>query len=129
MLFLYFLTFICFRYFVYSFLMIRRPPRSTLTDTLFPYTTLFRSDLFFDDGGDFGVVQLASFIDFFLFDRGLQETQGGQTGALFGAHGGFDGFAQLSGERVAHGGSRVWKRGLDPQLKGDGIWQSIARPF
>src|SRR3546814_20710307 len=27
------------------FLMIRRPPRSTRTDTLFPYTTLFRSDL------------------------------------------------------------------------------------
>src|SRR3546814_19093656 len=25
--------------------MIRRPPRSTRTDTLFPYTTLFRSDL------------------------------------------------------------------------------------
>src|SRR3546814_3463485 len=25
------------------FLLIRRPPRSTLTDTLFPYTTLFRS--------------------------------------------------------------------------------------
>src|SRR3546814_17725722 len=25
------------------FLMIRRPPRSTRTDTLFPYTTLFRS--------------------------------------------------------------------------------------
>src|SRR3546814_6107254 len=27
------------------FLMIRRPPRSTRTDTLFPYTTLFRSEL------------------------------------------------------------------------------------
>src|SRR3546814_13998275 len=27
------------------FLMIRRPPISTRTDTLFPYTTLFRSDL------------------------------------------------------------------------------------
>src|SRR3546814_4978505 len=27
----------------YVFLMIRRPPRSTRTDTLFPYTTLFRS--------------------------------------------------------------------------------------
>src|SRR3546814_2623479 len=27
------------------FLMIRRPPRSTRTDTLFPYTTLFRSRL------------------------------------------------------------------------------------
>src|SRR3546814_1588892 len=26
------------------FLMLRRPPRSTRTDTLFPYTTLFRSD-------------------------------------------------------------------------------------
>src|SRR6056297_3989346 len=30
--------FVCF-----FFLMIRRPPRSTRTDTLFPYTTLFRS--------------------------------------------------------------------------------------
>src|SRR3546814_11843199 len=30
-------NYICF------FLMIRRPPRSTRTDTLFPYTTLFRS--------------------------------------------------------------------------------------
>src|SRR3546814_17000756 len=27
------------------FLMIRRPPRATRTDTLFPYTTLFRSGL------------------------------------------------------------------------------------
>src|SRR3546814_9233626 len=32
-----FLVFTCF------FLMIRRPPRTTRTDTLFPYTTLFRS--------------------------------------------------------------------------------------
>src|SRR3546814_8039208 len=29
--------------FVFFFLIIRRPPRSTRTDTLFPYTTLFRS--------------------------------------------------------------------------------------
>src|SRR3546814_21055518 len=28
--------------------MIRRPPRSTRTDTLFPYTTLFRSDVLHD---------------------------------------------------------------------------------
>src|SRR3546814_9436006 len=34
-----FLCYFCF------FLMIRRPPRSTRTDTLFPYTTLFRSNL------------------------------------------------------------------------------------
>src|SRR3546814_10053265 len=34
------------------FLMIRRPPRSTRTDTLFPYTTLFRSQRCrFDDPG------------------------------------------------------------------------------
>src|SRR3546814_19160522 len=32
---------VCYFFF---FLMIRRPPRSTRTDTLFPYTTLFRSD-------------------------------------------------------------------------------------
>src|SRR3546814_21015849 len=35
--------------------MIRRPPRSTRTDTLFPYTTLFRSDQYVvavDDDGD-----------------------------------------------------------------------------
>src|SRR3546814_16438376 len=29
----------------FFFLMIRRPPRSTRTDTLFPYTTLFRSEV------------------------------------------------------------------------------------
>src|SRR3546814_10916381 len=29
---------------VFCFLMIRQPPRSTRTDTLCPYTTLFRSD-------------------------------------------------------------------------------------
>src|SRR3546814_6639201 len=37
----------CWKFVVCSFfffLMIRRPPRSTRTDTLFPYTTLFRSD-------------------------------------------------------------------------------------
>src|SRR3546814_14217722 len=33
---------VCFLSFFF-FLMIRRPPRSTRTDTLFPYTTLFRS--------------------------------------------------------------------------------------
>src|ERR1022692_2380031 len=37
-----------YRFFFFFFLMIRRPPRSTL----FPYTTLFRSD--FDEGGLLG---------------------------------------------------------------------------
>src|SRR3546814_15746639 len=34
---------------LFFFLLIRRPPRSTRTDTLFPYTTLFRSTM---DGPD-----------------------------------------------------------------------------
>src|SRR3546814_20449365 len=41
--------------FFFFFLMIRRPPRSTRTDTLFPYTTLFRSL----DRGDEGNRRLA----------------------------------------------------------------------
>src|SRR3546814_5482283 len=32
-------------YYMFFFLIIRRPTRSTRTDTLFPYTTLFRSGL------------------------------------------------------------------------------------
>src|SRR3546814_10824807 len=32
--------------------MLRRPPRSTRTDTLFPYTTLFRSPAGVERGGD-----------------------------------------------------------------------------
>src|SRR3546814_19584689 len=35
---------------LFFFLMIRRPPRSTRTYTLFPYTTLFRSRRGFDEG-------------------------------------------------------------------------------
>src|SRR3546814_18031052 len=34
--------------------MIRRPPRSTRTDTLFPYTTLFRSEQRFVNGAPTG---------------------------------------------------------------------------
>src|SRR3546814_13164078 len=40
----YFLFCLCL-HLVFFFLMIRRPPRSTRTDTLFPYTTLFRSEI------------------------------------------------------------------------------------
>src|SRR3546814_20432876 len=41
---LYFLLLICCSLILIFFLMIRRPPRSTRTDPLFPYTTLFRSE-------------------------------------------------------------------------------------
>src|SRR3546814_3184827 len=44
--------------------MIRRPPGSTRTDTLFPYTTLFRSDeAEGDGGGPGGVVGAVSVVD------------------------------------------------------------------
>src|SRR3546814_13697866 len=42
-LFVSFLFQLLFFFSIFFFLMIRRPPRSTRTDTLFPYTTLFRS--------------------------------------------------------------------------------------
>src|SRR3546814_18760914 len=46
--------YVCFSFmmvYLVFFLMIRRPPRSTRTDTLFPYTTLFRSAYFRLTGG------------------------------------------------------------------------------
>src|SRR3546814_20925803 len=47
------------------FLMIRRPPRSTRTDTLFPYTTLFRSDELW--------IHWASLASFDAADRGADK--------------------------------------------------------
>src|SRR3546814_7896976 len=53
--------------------MIRRPPRSTRTDTLFPYTTLFRSHFAGEDGHRFAaLVEMANRpdIDAIWFARG-----------------------------------------------------------
>src|SRR3546814_3321179 len=41
---------------MFFFLMLRRPPRSTRTDTLFPDTTLFRSELHAREAGGHGEV-------------------------------------------------------------------------
>src|SRR3546814_10970025 len=54
--------FVLFLSLFFFFLMIRRPPRSTRTDTLFPYTTLFRS----------------GFAGQFLFGQPLQAHRGGR---------------------------------------------------
>src|SRR3546814_3672253 len=54
----------------FFFLMIRRPPRSTRTDTLFPYTTLFRSRMKrrMSAAERTGVISMAGFMsDFFRF--------------------------------------------------------------
>src|SRR3546814_5220663 len=57
--------------------MIRRPPRSTRTDTLFPYTTLFRSLL----GGSVPLVNVAGRI-------GLERGPGGGAGRAVALRGG-----------------------------------------
>src|SRR3546814_15102003 len=51
--------------------MIRRPPRSTRTDTLFPYTTLFRSHHALGLGGDHdGEARAIAFQPLRHIDRG-----------------------------------------------------------
>src|SRR3546814_15947378 len=63
--------YIIFFFFIF-FLMIRLPPRSTRTDTLFPYTTLFRSpDAEQLVRGRRGGAALMS--GFYLMHRGWQE--------------------------------------------------------
>src|SRR3546814_4062977 len=59
------------------FLMIRRPPRSTRTDTLFPYTTLFRSDELW--------IHWASLASFDAADRGADK-DGCEHGEDVGLH-------------------------------------------
>src|SRR3546814_14286326 len=49
-------------YTYFFFLMIRRPPRSTRTDTLFPYTTLFRSKTWVTPSSRTGCRGVAGFL-------------------------------------------------------------------
>src|SRR3546814_8065133 len=58
--------------FFFFFVMIRRPPRSTRTDTLFPYTTLFRS----------GIAQVAAGAghDVLLSDIDIVRAEAGKAG-------------------------------------------------
>src|SRR3546814_13847111 len=53
--------------------MIRRPPRSTRTDTLFPYTTLFRSPLAFPPSAHLRRGPARSRCDRFLLGAGAQD--------------------------------------------------------
>src|SRR3546814_9105896 len=81
--------------------MIRRPPRSTRTDTLFPYTTLFRSD-------DVDVVNVTSTTaltdELFAGKSGIEELQAGVTlGA--GAEVTIGANAQAAGIRTVEAGA------------------------
>src|SRR3546814_19228901 len=86
--------------------MIRRPPRSTRTDTLFPYTTLFRSP---DQRIDLAVLGLLVEVDRELLERAFALGLVGLGGFLVvGALGGrrFGGRAALA-DAVADEADRV----------------------
>src|SRR3546814_8314088 len=59
---------------MFFFLMIRRPPRSTRTDTLFPYTTLFRSR------GPWGSVKVGHLVSVISFSRSHGRARAGSNG-------------------------------------------------
>ena len=58
-------------------------------------------DEFVHDGDHHGIVELDALIHLFLLHRGLQQADGAQAHAVFGAHGGFHVFGDLCFE--AHG--------------------------
>src|SRR3546814_4942554 len=85
--------------------MIRRPPKSTLTNTLFPYTTLFRSALATLDGRQHAqesARQLAWLADAVLgvvLQLALRETRCAH-GDIAGARFGIVGYGSLGGEEL-----------------------------
>src|SRR3546814_6122135 len=85
--------------------MIRRPPRSTRTDTLFPYTTLFRSTCPHGRGGRAGRSESC---------RGpIIGLEHFTSGALEGAPAGF--LTRLLADRAARGGGHLLDFGHQPQ--------------
>src|SRR3546814_15955098 len=60
----------------FFFLMIRRPPRSTRTDTLFPYTTLFRSGVFFIIAGVVPPFRIDKLVEFGRDDKAAMPCSG-----------------------------------------------------
>src|SRR3546814_17763002 len=86
--------------------MIRRPPRSTRTDTLFPYTTLFRSTLRSEAGGDRRVDQILAWLSeefdgLILFD---------EAHAMGGVAGGEGRFGTTAGSQQGIAGGELHNR-------------------
>src|SRR3546814_14417702 len=75
--------------------MIRRPPRSTRTDTLFPYTTLFRSPVLLMSALNLEFwISLRDFFDLSPVAQQIHRLQeAGRPIAIYGAYGGEFGFA------------------------------------
>src|SRR3546814_335371 len=97
--------------------MIRRPPRSTRTDTLLPYTTLFRSAERCSTGEQKAlllgmvlahadlVAELSGRRPILLLDEVAAHLDPRRRAALF--------------ERLAAGGGQVWMTGTEPALFAD----------
>src|SRR3546814_1731026 len=111
--------------------MIRRPPRSTRTDTLFPYTTLFRSrPLATGAVGEvcFGPVRTGPWADVYTPPLGYWR-EGEKTAALLrggvvhsGDHGSLDSdgwltIADRSSDLILRGGSNVYPAEIERVLQ------------
>src|SRR3546814_16564697 len=85
--------------------MIRRPPRSTRTDTLFPYTTLFRSTVGFrydHETNSLGIDQTARFAGAYPDPRAFGSTGSPLYRAVVAINQGVAGIvAQASGSAAA----------------------------
>src|SRR3546814_17881663 len=83
--------------------MILRPPRSTRTDTLFPYTTLFRSLRLVDQHVCFVLERLDLVVDLLEGARGCQQVLAVVAGVEHGdlRLGGCAGYRQAHDERAA----------------------------
>src|SRR3546814_12761378 len=88
--------------------MIRRPPRSTRTDTLFPYTTLFRSDV--DDHSTYGRFDFAKVGSYDLYFGEWSQTGSATAGdhtVYFGGTG-----ATSSGNMPSSGSANYTVKGI-----------------
>src|SRR3546814_16319824 len=94
--------------FFLCFLMIRRPPRSTRTDTLFPYTPLFRSEWLRDGASaQYGSDALAGVINIIL----KKGAEGGQVVASYGKYSAGDGDrSRIQGDIGFALGANGWLR-------------------
>src|SRR3546814_3951470 len=98
----------------FFFLMIRRPPRSTRTDTLFPYTTLFRS--FVDVARDERALSLLAFDQSLLFQHLHRRADGDSRNAEKVAQLRFG--RQLSAGRIGALMNPVLQDGVDLDIAG-----------
>src|SRR3546814_14419399 len=97
--------------------MIRRPPRATRTDTLFPYTTLFRSDLVAERALDLALQILGFALALLRLAFGAKAFVIGRlAGRLLRIAGGFVAEAFGFFGEFTHGVSPCFSRGVGTRL-------------